>query len=51
MMRRMYGLMFVAIVILLASGAVADTPKVTVYFDEALTMRGVNRSDPGLVTL
>jgi hypothetical protein len=41
----------VAVVSLLASASVAGTPTVTVYFDEDLTMRSVDRMNPGLQTL
>jgi hypothetical protein len=47
----MRGLIFIAVISLLLSGAVASTPTVTVYFDEALTMRSVDRMSPGLNTL
>jgi len=36
---------------MLAWGAVANTPTVTVYFDEAMTMRSVDHWSPGLHTL
>jgi hypothetical protein len=47
----MRGLIFIAVISSLAWGAVADTPTVTVYFDEALTMRSVDRLSPGLHTM
>jgi hypothetical protein len=47
----MRGLIFIAVISLLAWGAVASTPTVAVYFDEALTMRSVDRLGPGLHTL
>ena len=51
MTRYLRGLVFVAVVGLLASAAVAGTPTVTVYFDEALTMQSVDRLSPGQHTL
>ena len=51
MKRQMLGLIFIAVISLLAWSAVAGTPAVTVYFDEALTMRSVDRLGPGLHTL
>lgn len=51
MKRQMQGLIFIAVISLLAWGAVASTPTVTVYFDEALTLRSVDRWSPGLHTL
>ena len=51
MKRQIHGLVFIAVISLLASAAVAGTPTVTVYFDEGLTMRSVDRLGPGLVTL
>ncbi|UCG50537.1 MAG: T9SS type A sorting domain-containing protein [Candidatus Latescibacterota bacterium] len=51
MKRLTYGLLCVAVVSLLASVSVASTPTVTVYFDEAMTMRSVDRLSPGQHTL
>ncbi|MEJ2722244.1 MAG: T9SS type A sorting domain-containing protein [bacterium] len=45
------GLFFAAIVGLVASAAVGGTPTVGVYFDEALTVRSVDRLSPGQHTL
>ncbi len=43
--------MCIAVITLLASVSVATTPKVAVYFDEALTLRSVDHSGKGLHTL
>jgi hypothetical protein len=51
MKRQIRGLIFIAVISLLAWGAVASTPTVTVYFDEALTMQSVDHLKPGLNTL
>lgn len=51
MKRRTCGLFFFAVIGLLASIAVAGTPTVAVYFDEALTIQGVDRLSPGQHTL
>ena len=51
MKRLTYGLFCVVAVGLVASVSIAGTPTVTVYFDEALTMRSVDRLSPGQHTL
>lgn len=51
MKKRILGLALVGVVGLLASVAIAGTPTVSVYFDEALTARALDREDAGLVTL
>lgn len=51
MERLTYGFLCIAFVSLLASVSVAGTPTVTVYFDEAMTMRSVDRLGPGQHTL
>lgn len=49
--RRVCALISVAVVALAASTLTAGTPTVAVYFDEALTMRSVDRWSPGQHTL
>jgi hypothetical protein len=51
MKRLTQGLFCVVIVSLLASVSTAATPRVTVYFDEAMTIRSVDRLNPGQHTL
>jgi hypothetical protein len=51
MKRQTCGLFFFAVIGLLTSIAVAGTPTVTIYFDEALTVKSVDRLSPGQHTL
>ena len=51
MKRQTCGLFFFAVIGLLTSIAVAGTPTVNIYFDEALTVQSVDRLSPGQHTL
>jgi hypothetical protein len=51
MKKQMILVTIVAAVGLLASVCLAATPTVSVYFDEALTVQAMDRTDPGKVTL